>query len=598
MLHAGAGMNQRFNRVQIAVRHSCLRGGRSHKLRLSHKSPDVGIWWRRRAADGVVSVMDTSSSGVVVFKPYQPNQPTFLPPSLDELLAPHHLVRVVSAAIDRMDITPLVAAYPGGGASSYHPKMLLKVLVYAYTQRLYSSRQIAKAVREQIPFMWLAGGNRPDFRTIARFRCSRLKQTIDEVFAALVDLLIEEGLLGEEAIFVDGTKLEADANKYSYIWRKSTARYKRQRQEKIAALLDEIERVNTEEQHRYGDRDLEEVGEASTMTAEKLRARIDELNERLAQQDADAPSDETGEEQRRRTKKAVGRLEKEHLPKLEHYEEQERMLGDRNSCSKTDPDATFMRLKEDPMQGGQLKAAYNVQLSTQHQFVVGYSVHQSAGDSGHLIPHLEKLRAQRGKLPLRVVADGAYGSEENYAYLDKVGVDAFLLYNTFYKEQTRAWKEDPYRIEHWPYDEATDSYRCPEGRTLSYQHTEAYTSDNGYRTSRRIYLVEDCSGCPVREACLPKGATRRRTAIGEALNVFRAAARERLHSPLGEALRRQRSLDVEPVFGQIKRNRGFRRFMLRGLEKVNVELGLLALAQNLIKWWQRIGRTFQRPVVA
>lgn len=334
-----------------------------------------------------------------------------------------------------MDIGPLLAQYPGGGSSAYHPKMLLKVVVFGYAQQIYSARRLAKAVREQIPFMWLAGGNRPDFRTINRFRSSRLKGTIEEVFAAVLELCWEAGLLSGEEIFVDGTKIEANANKRSVVWKKSSERYRRLRQEKIRSLLADIDRINEEEDRRYAGSDLEEMGEASTLSSEKVEAMVKALDERLR-----AKGEATTDEEKARSKgirRALKQTEKEELPTLQKFERQEEISGDRSSHSRTGEDATFMRLKEDPMQGGELKAAYNVQLSTQDQLIFGFSVHQRPSDSPLLIEHLEKVKQQRGSLPSAVVADAGYGSEENYAYLESEGVEAFVKYNTFDREQSK-----------------------------------------------------------------------------------------------------------------------------------------------------------------
>jgi len=182
----------------------------------------------------------------VVFKPYTMGQ-LQLPTNLEELIPENHLVRVVHEAIEKMDLDPLLKRYKGGGTSSYHPKMMLKVLVYAYTQRLYSSRRIAKALRENIHFMWISGNSRPDFRTINRFRGEVMRGIIQQVFASVLELLIEEGYVRLEHYFLDGTKIEANANRYSWVWAKSTRNYKRKLQENVKKLLDEIEQVNEEE---------------------------------------------------------------------------------------------------------------------------------------------------------------------------------------------------------------------------------------------------------------------------------------------------------------------------------------------------------------
>jgi len=278
------------------------------------------------------------------FKPYVMGQPYLLPPSYDDLIEPGHLVRVVSQVIDRLDLSPLLAQYKGAGTSSYHPKMLLKVLVYAYTQKIYSSRKIAKALRENIHFMWLSGGNRPDFRTINEFRGSRMKGVIDEVFSELLEYLIEAGKLRLEMYFVDGTKIEADANKHKVVWAKRKNIYQKYVRAQIEELLKQIEAEDEAEQAAYGEKDLEERGGSESgggeMDAEKLRARIEKLNQRLCERSQ-------RKEESQAAHKALKKLQEDCLPRLEKYEQQSETLAGRSSYAKTDPDASCLRMKED-----------------------------------------------------------------------------------------------------------------------------------------------------------------------------------------------------------------------------------------------------------
>ena len=307
--------------------------------------------------------MKKHSHNKVVFKPYVMGQPSLMPADLEELIPKDHMVRTVNQVIEELDLSILYAQYKGGGTSSYHPKMMLKVLVYGYIERLYASRKIAKAMRENVNFMWLSGQNRPDFRTINHFRGVVMKDIIGEVFGIVLELLIEQGHVKLEDYFVDGSKLAANARQHSAVWAKNTQRYKQGVQEKIGELLEEIEAVNQAEQEAYGDQDLPEMGEEADIDSQRLKEKIDELNERLRQgcEDKDL-------------KKAVRKMEKDYLPRLEKYEQQEEKLAGRNSYSKTDEEATFMRMKEDQRNPKAWpKPAYNVQLGTENQFIVGFS---------------------------------------------------------------------------------------------------------------------------------------------------------------------------------------------------------------------------------
>ncbi len=262
------------------------------------------------------------------FKPYTPKQAMLMPANLDEMIPGGHLVRVVDEMIDRLDITPLKRQYKGGGTSAYHPRMLLKVLVYAYTQQTFSSRKIAKALRENIHYMWLSGMSQPDHRTINRFRGVVMKEVVEEVFYGIVEQLFALGYVDLEKYFVDGTKIEANANRYSFVWKKSTDKYKTNLQEKVRKLLDDIEEIEAEEEARYGDKDYPEVGEGKTIDKEALQKAADKISEKLRK-----------DPKNKKLKKAKRDLEQDFIPREKKYEKYEEILGDRNSFSKTDEDA-------------------------------------------------------------------------------------------------------------------------------------------------------------------------------------------------------------------------------------------------------------------
>ena len=200
------------------------------------------------------------NNGKVTFKGNTMEQPSLLPPSLEELIPEDHLVRVVNRVIEKIDIQPLLGNYKGGGTSSYHPRKLLKVVVYAYAEKIYSLRKIAKALRENVNFMWMSAGNQPDFRTINHFRGEVMKDTVRAVFSKVLEMLIEAGYIKMENYFVDGTKIGANANAHKVVWAKKTRHYKERLQEQIQVLLDEIEQVTEKENEEYGDDDLEELG--------------------------------------------------------------------------------------------------------------------------------------------------------------------------------------------------------------------------------------------------------------------------------------------------------------------------------------------------
>lgn len=516
--------------------------------------------------------MKKHSHNNAVFKPYVMGQPSLLPPDLEELIPEDHVVRTVNAIVEQLDLRVLYQQYKGGGTSSYHPKMMLKVLVYGYVEKLYSSRRIAKALRENVNFMWLSGQNRPDFRTINRFRGEVMKEIMGEVYASVMELLIEQGHVKLEDYYVDGSKMEANARRHSVVWAKNTQRYKERVQQKIRELLEEIEAVNEAEQEEFGDKDLPELGEEANIDSERLKEKVEQLNERLRQQSKD-----------KELNKAVKQLEKDCLPRLVKYEEQEEKLAGRNSYSKTDPAATFMRMKED--QGKREawpKPAYNVQVGTENQFIVGFSVHQQANDGACLVPHLEEVEQYLGRLPQNWMGDGAYGTEENLTYAEEKECHAFLKYRNFHQETKAKYQNNPFRKENFVYDSKGDSFTCPEGRLLPFERTSVRTTKSGYKTNFSHYVCLDCSDCPVKKDCT-RDDENRHISVSWNYRRLKTVARQRLTSHKGVKLRSRRGWEVEGVFGQIKYNRGFRRFLLRGLSKVRTELGLLAMAHNFNK---------------
>lgn len=494
-----------------------------------------------------------------------------LPMDLEEDIPPHHLVRVVNEAVNRLDDRIFSSAYPGGGRDSYHPKMLTKVIIYAYMQRIYSSREIAKAVRENIMFMWIAGRQRPDFRTINRFRSERMKSVLENVFTAVLQFLVESGYVKLDHYFVDGTKIEANANRYTFVWGKVVVKQQAKLQEKVQALFATIAEAERQDEQEHVGRDLPELGEAAQITSEKLAEAVAQLEAKLQEKPKDKP-----------LKKAVRTLHKDLLPRLQKYEIQREILGDRNSFSKTDPDATFMRMKEDHMRNGQLKPGYNVQIGTENQLIIGYSLHQRPTDTRCLKPHLEKVKAALGKLPGTIIADAGYGGEENYAYLESEEIEALIKYGTFHKEKSKAWQKDISKIDNWEYNEEEDNWTCAAGRKLVFRNEKKETTESGFEIRKRHYRSVSCEGCPLKSACT-KAKGNREISVSLKYLRYKQQVREKLRSEEGYALSVRRMVEPESVFGQVKNNRGFRRFLLRGLPKVSLEVGWLSLAHNLLK---------------
>ena len=476
-----------------------------------------------------------------------------------------HPVRVVNQVIDNLDIDPLIKKYDGGGSSSYHPRLMLKILVYGYLTNQYSSRKIEQAVTQNIHFMWLSAMSYPDHNTINRFRSDRLKGVLREVFSQVVLLLVEKGIITLKEAYLDGTKIEANANRYTFVWGRSISKSKERIKKQLDELWNYAESVAREELENNEPDSFEKIDQESVLKT------IESIDKALKGKQVD-----------KKVKQKLNYARKNWPENLRKYEQQQKTLGNRNSYSKTDPDATFMRMKEDHMLNGQLKPGYNWQISTENQYILGYSIHQTTNDTTTLKSHMESLKESLGKMPDTLVADAGYGSEENYEYLENNDVEAFVKYQYFHKEQSKKWRNDPYRTENLPYDEISDSYTCPMGNKLDYIKEKTKITENGFKQIKRIYQAHNCTGCPMREVC-HKSTGNRTIEINEKLNHYKSIIKERLTSERGKKYRSQRPVDVEAVFGIIKGNHNYRKFLLRGLEKVEIEVGLLALAHNLSK---------------
>lgn len=508
----------------------------------------------------------------VVFKSSNQQQALLLPPTLEELIPSKHLVRVVNEVVESMDISALLNQYAGGGTSSYHPRILLKVLLYGYCTKIYTGRKIAKALTQDIHFMWLSSMSRPDFRTINNFRSSRAKEVIEVLFKELLDLLIEFDYIKMENYFCDGTSIRADGHERKMVWRKNAERYKKMSEQKCSELLKQIDTLNETENRIYGEQDLEERGENISVTPAMIGERIAKLNETIREAT-----------EKKALRKAIGLKKKleEANSKIKKYERQIRVAGKRSGYNKTDEDATGMMMKNKV----EVLPAYNILAGSEDQFITGISVHQNPNDGTCFKDHLETIADQQSIQPEKIIGDAGFGSQRNYELLEQKGIENYLKFSFFHKEQMRSYKKNPYLRENFKYDSAADLYICPNQKELIHQRTIQQTDKKiGCVSTIKEYVCRDCTGCPFYKECCKSETGKPRTILfNEKLEAYREQARNNLRSPLGEKLRKRRNIEIESCFGDIKHNMGFRRFHLRGLKKVKTEITLVAMAHNLRK---------------
>ena len=499
----------------------------------------------------------------VIFKSYNQNDNLLFPPCLGDFIAENDPVRVLNTIVDNLDISRIESSYEGGGASCYNPRMLVKVVFYAYLQNVYSGRKMEQLLRRDVNFMWLSGMQTPDFNTINLFRKNRLADVVDDIFTQVVQMLVAGKFVSLDVQYIDGTKIEAAANKYTFVWKKATKTNQEKLDRKVKAVLAEAEReLNME----LG------VGPEEIMTSQEMSERADEI---LSKMDEQGISD-------KRLRKAVSDVKNNQVAKMKEYEDKLEILGERNSYSKTDHDASFMRMKEDAMNNGQTKPGYNIQISTENQFITHYSTSWRAADWGTFIDHMESFVERYGRHSREVVADSGYGNEENYEYLDIKGIDGYVKYNMFHTELKRKTINNPFLPEHLHYNEKEDYFVCPMGQHMTHIGDKRRVSELGYVSHTKLYQAQNCEGCPLRGLCF-KGKGNRSIEVNVKSRMYRDKAKKMLTSERGLYHRSMRPIEPEAVFGQLKYDGGFKRFHYRGNKPVRAEFATLAIAHNIKK---------------
>ena len=357
----------------------------------------------------------------VQFIPNLSKEILLFPSRIDEDIADDAPVRIIDHVLDKIDISNILKLYHVKGRNAFYPRMMLKVIIYAYMNNIYSCRRIEELLKRDIHFIWLAGYNKPDFITINRFR-NRVKDEISNVFTQLVLLLAEKGFITLDVEYVDGTKIESKANKYTFVWRKNVDRNIDKLKHQLAVLLSQV------------DDAIAQDNASKTESIEITPDIVCEITSRLKEElSKEAPQTKEAKKALREKKKQIKEIEKKAIS-LADYEQKKETLGKRNSFSKTDPDATFMRMKEDAMNNGQTKPGYNLQIGA-NQFILNYALFPNPTDTLTYIPFMYSFAARYGHLASTEVADSGYGSEENYRFMEENGIEAYVKYNMFHKEQ-------------------------------------------------------------------------------------------------------------------------------------------------------------------
>ncbi len=503
-----------------------------------------------------------------------------LPLNLETIIPVDDSVRLLSRFVEAMDLTDLYSTYER--INSVSPRTLLKIVLYSYMNGDYSSRSMELNCRRDINFMYLLeGANPPDHATFARFRSLHFGPCAKRIFAEMSDALFDLGEISGETIFIDGTKIEACANKYTFVWKKAVTKNQEKLLLKIADLVAECEQL-------YGIKVV--YGDTIKMKhVKRLRKKLYALKR---------------EEQivfvhgigKKKTslQKSIETLE-EYLDRLKGYTKKLHICGQRNSYSKTDPDATFMRMKEDAMGNGQLKPAFNLQHGVDSEYITWLTIGPQPTDTTTLIPFLKDAQEHLKFKYSKIVADAGYESEENYLFLEKNGQIAFIKPANYEISKKRKYKNDIGRIENMEYDKTKDSYLCKNGRELPFESIRRSKSKTGYISEKSIYRCQDCSECPYKTECIkgnhcktPMEERNKVLSVAKTFLKYRKEDLERIVSDEGILLRVNRSIQAEGSFGDLKQDMQFRRYLSKGKENVLAESILLAMARNLNKLHNKI----------
>ena len=510
-----------------------------------------------------------------------------LPLDLEISIPSDDPVRLVSAFVEEMDLSELYKTYGRIRKNQATPRQMLKLVIYAAMNRIYSSRDIRKACKRDINFMYLLEGMpAPDHATIARFISLHFSVCAKTLLAQMSDLLYLLGEISGKTIFIDGTKIESAANKYTFVWKKAITKNQARLYTKLSSFVAECEEL-------YGMKTVYH-DRISIHTLKRLKKQLCRIKVR----EGIVFVHGTG---RRKTQlqKSLEQLDR-YLEKLKEYTKKLYTLGDRNSYSKTDPDATFMRMKEDAMLNRQLKPAYNIQHGVDSEYITWIDISPRPTDTRTLIPFLKDMESYLRFKYSEIVADAGYESEENYLFIESNGQTAYIKPQNYEISKTRKYKKDISRRENMEYHEDRDSYICRNGRELTVTNERRSKTTSGYVSIKTYYRCSDCTGCPYKTECIkgnncktPMEKRNKVLMVSKTMSQKRAEDLERITSEYGTMLRMNRSIQAEGSFADVKEDMNFRRYLYRGKVNALAESILLAMGRNINKLHCKIqtGRT-------
>ena len=462
------------------------------------------------------------------------------------------------------------------GRPRFNRVNMLKTVLFGFMDMGYASlRDLERQCKVNIRYMYLMDYAQPSYRAFSYFINEEIEGSMEEIFKAVMEYIIQEDHVDLQHLYIDGSKFEANANKYTWVWKKST---EKSRYRLYAKINRELEAINEE---------LAGIGFKVETNTEYTPDSLEQiLNQYSFVTKVDPAAFKHGKGQRKTSTQRHYETLTSYLRKLKQYVRQIEICGpDRNSYSKTDPGATFMRVKKDYMGNDQLLPAYNIQIGVADEYIVVADVYQHRSDMDCFVPLMEKFQKSYGFFPKYPVADAGYGSYNNYLFCEENGMEKYMKFTMYKKETTdKKYHEDPFRAVNFKRDPDGDLI-CPNGKKFVFAYRKP-VKGNLYGRQEEIYKCEDCSGCPYADQC--KKSERERTiCLNEELTSFHQEVLDNLESIQGSLLRMNRSIQAEGSFGIMKYDRWYKRIVRKGLKWVKLELLLVSLGQNLYKYHNR-----------
>ena len=500
-----------------------------------------------------------------------------LPLDIEKIIDFSDPVYSFSEIVDSIDFTKYFAVKESKtGRPRYNSTTMLKVILFSFMENGYLSlRNIEKSCKTDIRYMWLLDGMAaPTFATFGNFIRDELKESIENIFLSINFVIFEKDQVDLQHVYIDGTKIEANANKYTWVWKKSCTKNRDKVFLKVTELLEEI---NTKEL-AFFDVKFETRSEYAIEYLDVILEKYAGLYNLNPQEFI------SGKGHRKSVQQRHYQTLEEYKERLENYAHHIEICGDeRNSYSKTDAGATFMRIKTDYMGNDQLLPAYNMQIAVCDEYIAAIDVKQYASDMDCFVPLMEKFNQLYGHYPKYPIADAGYGSFNNYIFCQLHGMEKFMKFTMFEKEtKDKNYRDNPYRAVNFIQD-AEGNLICPNQRKFNLKYTQAVRG-NKYGRTEEVYECESCEDCPHKEKCCPRAKGNRKIQMNRELTAIHQEVVKNLSSIHGALLCMNRSIQSEGTFGVMKWDRSYKRAFRRGLESVILEFYLISCGFNLYKY--------------